>query len=823
MQHVWKRFPGVVALKDVSFTACGGEVHALLGENGAGKSTLMAIASGDLHPDSGLIEIGGEAVEKLNAAHAQRLGLAIVHQHPAVLPDLTVAENMLLAVPRHLRNSEVGNLEWVADQLKRVGCNAHPKARMSEIDIARRQLIELAKALSIDPKLLILDEPSAALTADLVELMFEKVRDAAMRGAAVIYISHRLDEIRRIADRVTVMRDGEVRGSAPTAEMSDDEMLRLIVGRTVTSTYPPKAAAAHPAGRDLVVKNLSGRNFHDVNLRTKTGEIVGVAGITGNGQSEFLRALAGLVDAAGEVSLGGAPLKLGRPQSAYKAGIAFLSPDRQKEGLFMRLSVRENAAIAALPRFARFGIVNRRMERSRVDAQSRELAIRTPTIDTAISSLSGGNQQKVVLARALLFDASVILAEEPTAGVDVGARAEIYRILRDAADKGTPVVIVSSDLSELEGLCDRVIVFSRGHVIGELAGDDVTEEKIGRMMVTATAQRKTAEPGWRLRSEKASGLKRFVTGDHAPSLVLAVMILALVAYTTGHNIRFVSGFNIEKMLLLTAALAFIAIGQMCAVFTSGIDLSVGPLVGLSVVIGSFFFLDGYSLVAFLLGLVCIFGAAALAGAVNGSLVRFGNYTAVAATLGIYIVVQGISVLLRPYPDGSIGSSVIAWIQVTVGGVPVAFMAAIALAVALEVALRHTRWGLSLRAVGSSLDSAARVGVAVNRTIVGAYIACSLLTALGGLMVMAQLGIGDANQGIGYTLSSIAAVVLGGASLFGGRGSFIGAVFGAALIVVVNSTTVFIGLSDAWQYWFIGFLTLGAVAVYSQARRRSQQG
>ncbi|MGE3832075.1 MAG: ATP-binding cassette domain-containing protein, partial [Parvibaculaceae bacterium] len=299
LEHVWKRFPGVVALKDVSFTACGGEVHALLGENGAGKSTLMAIASGDLYPDSGVIEIGGEVIDKLNAAHAQRLGLAIVHQHPAVLPDLTVAENMLLAVPRRLRSGKAKDLEWVTEQLNRVGCNAHPKSRMAEIGIGQRQLIELAKALSIEPKVLILDEPSAALTADLVELMFEKVRAAAARGAAVIYISHRLQEIRRIADRVTVMRDGAVRGSAPTGEMSDDEMLRLIVGRTVTNTFPSKATTDKTVGRDLVVKNFSGRNFNDVNLATKAGEIVGVAGITGNGQSEFLRALAGLLDATG--------------------------------------------------------------------------------------------------------------------------------------------------------------------------------------------------------------------------------------------------------------------------------------------------------------------------------------------------------------------------------------------------------------------------------------------------------------------------------------------------------------------------------------------
>jgi ribose transport system ATP-binding protein len=386
-----------------------------------------------------------------------------------------------------------------------------------------------------------------------------------------------------------------------------------------------------------------------------------------------------------------------------------------------------------------------------------------------------------------------------------------------------PIIIVSSDMLELEGLCDRVVVFSRGHVVGELHGTDVTEERIGRMMITATAQRKSAasrdasELGWKSR------LRRFAGSDYVPTLVLAVLIAALVAYTAGHNIRFVSAFNVEKMLLLTAALTFIGLGQMCAVFTSGIDLSVGPLVGLAVVVGSFFFIDGYSTLSMVLGLLFMFGAAATVGLANGSLVRFGNYTAVAATLGIYIIIQGISVLLRPYPDGSISTDIIGAVQASIGGVPLAIIVAIMLALGLEFALRYTRWGMSLRAVGSNLGAASRIGVPVNLTIIGAYLACSLLTAIGGVMVMAQLGIGDANQGIGYTLSSIAAVVLGGASLFGGRGAFVGVVFGAALIVIVNSATSFMGLSDAWQYWFIGLLTLGAVAVYSQARRGTRSG
>jgi ribose transport system ATP-binding protein len=824
LNRVSKRYGGVVAVKDISFGAKRGEVHALLGENGAGKSTLMGIASGVVRPDAGSVEICGATIERLAPAQAQNLGLAIVHQHPAVLPELTVAENMLLAIPAGLRRG--GGADWVAAQLRQVGSTVDPRTRMSEVDIAQRQLYELAKALAIQPEVLILDEPTAALTADLVELLFERVRAAAARGAAVIYISHRLQEIRQIADQVTVMRDGEIKGASRVDEISDDEILRLIVGRTFSHAYPQKAKTPKTDAASLSVTGVTGENFYDVSMTARGGEIVGIAGITSNGQSEFLRALAGLAAATGTVTLGGRPIALGRPDGARRTGVSYLSSDRQKEALFMSLSVRENAALSALPLLSRFGFVSRREECASVEEQRSNLAIKTTGIESGVGSLSGGNQQKVVLARALLSQASLVLAEEPTAGVDVGARMEIYRILRDVSNQGTPIVIVSSDGLELEGLCDRVLVFSRGHVVGELAGADVTEEKVGRLMVTATAHRRAGDDvnsrtsssgaGWR---EKVTS---FMAGDYVSSVVLAALILAIATYVTANNPRFISPFNIQKMLLLCSALAFVGYGQMCAVFTGGIDLSVGPLVGLCVVIGSFFFGDIGAVPTMALGALSMLAACAIVGLLNGSLVRFGNFTAVAATLSVYIMIQGVSVLLRPFPAGSIDVDAIAAIQTNIFGIPASFVVAAVLAVLLELALRYTRWGLSIRAVGSNEASAAKIGIRTSWVIVGAFLASSLLTVLGGVMVMSQLGIGDPNQGVEYTLGSVAAVVLGGASLFGGRGSFLGVLFGALLIQEVNSATTFLGLSQAWQYWFIGLLTLCAVAVYSQARHLSKQ-
>jgi ribose transport system ATP-binding protein len=823
---IHKRFPGVVALRDVSLAVRAGEVHALLGENGAGKSTLMGVAGGEIAPDEGTITLLGERVDRLTPDLAHHHGLAIVHQHPALLPDLTVAENMALAVPGGFVESR--GPQWMREDLDRVGCTARLNARVQDLTVAQRALVELAKALALEPKILILDEPTAALGADMVERVFEVVREAAARDAAVVYISHRLPEVRRIADRVTVMRDGAIQASDDLDAVSDEDVLRLIVGRAVSSTFPPKGAPARDAEPVLSVRGLSGGGFDGIDLDVVPGEIVGLAGIAGNGQTGFMRALAGLEGATGTARLGGRELKLGRPDVARRAGVAYLPADRHDEGLLMSLSVRENVALSALPRFARNGVVDRGDEREAVEEQRRSLNIRTASVDTEVSTLSGGNQQKVVLARALLGEPKLVLAEEPTQGVDAGAHIEIYRILRQVADAGTPVVVLSSDGRELDGLCDRVVVFSRGTLIGELTGEEVSEERIGRTIVTATSHRRQQEDGRRTGGEAGAGgdarpsaLARavsFAKGDYAPSVILAAVIVLLALYTWSVNGRFLSAFNVTSLLTLLAALAFIAFGQLLVVMTAGIDLSVGPLAGLLVVVGSFFILDGKGVGTIVLGFALMLAVAAVVGLVNGAFIRFGRFTPVAATLATYIALQGISLLLRHEQGGFIRADVIDAANSTVGGIPVAFLVALALAAALEVALRRTRWGMGVRGVGSREDAAHRLGVRVDRQVVLAYVACSVLTFLGAVMLMAQLGVGDPTQGVTYTLSSVTAVVLGGASLFGGRGSFLGALLGAALITEIINATTFLELSDAWQFWLLGALTLVAAAIYTQARR-----
>jgi len=812
LRGITKHYDAIAALTDVTFDVLPGEVHALLGENGAGKSTLMNVASGATAPDDGTIVFEGAPVGHLTPAVAQELGIAIVHQHPALLPDMTVAENIRVAVsPEHLRRRDPNPAKAMRAFLADVHFVGHLEDRVSLLSVAQRHLLELAKAFAASPRLLILDEPTAPLSQDSVELLFNAVRAVAAEGTAVVYITHRLAEVREIADRVTVLRDGKVRGTDAVTEISDAELLALIVGRTLEATFPPKHTAPNDDGPVLRVEGLKGRGFDSISFSAAKGEIVGIAGIVGNGQRALLRALAGLDRAGGSVVVDGKVLS----RRARLENTAYMPADRLSEGLMVDLNVRENAALTALDRFTVGPVLSRRREVDAVERELSGLAVKAPSLEAPVSALSGGNQQKVVMSRAMLSDPAILVADEPTQGVDVGARAEIYRILREVTDGGVPVVVASSDAIELEGLCDRVIVMSRGHAVATLEGDDVTEERIVHAAISATTH--TSEQPDR-GSSTSSRLARFVEGDYAPVMVLAAVMIALGAYVWSQNDRYFSDFNITSVMFACAALGFISLGQTFALLLGGIDLSVGPLAGFLVVVASFFILDGRSSGMWLLGFAAMLGCAVAVGLLNGSLIRFAKFTPVAATLVTYIALGGLAFTLRDAPDGYIAVSVTDRISTKVGPVPIAFVIFVLCALGLELWLRRARSGLRLRAVGSEEESARRVGVPVNRTALLGYVGASLLTFLGAVVLLAQLGVGDPGQGTGYTLTSITAVVLGGTSLLGGRGTFIGTLMGAGLSVQVLNATTFLSLNQEWQYIFQGLLIVAAAIIYSQVRR-----
>jgi ribose transport system ATP-binding protein len=710
--------------------------------------------------------------------------------------------------------SEAG--DWTRSRLAAVGAEIDPAQRVSDLSTADRQLVEIAKALALDAKVLILDEPTESLTRAESERLFENIRSIREQGTAVVYISHRLPEVRRIADRLTVLRDGQTRGTFEAAATSEGEILRLIIGRSVEQVFPAKRDVDGESAPLLVVDGLSGHGFHDVSLAVAPGEVVGLAGVEGNGQRPFLRALAGLRSARGSVSLRGRSLRLGRPARMRNAGVIHLPGDRHREGVMLSLSVRENMSLLALAKVARSGVVARARERTMVRGQIDTLGVRTPSAETPVASLSGGNQQKVLFARALLGAPDVLLADEPTRGVDAGARIDLYRVLREAAAAGRAVLVLSSDAVELQGLCDRVLVFSRGRVVAELEGEQIGEERI-------TGAAVTSEGGHRdevtLREERLKRVRRFVSGDYLPSVALAVLIVAFALYTQSSNSRFLSPYNLSSTLLLVSALALVSFGQLVLVMAANLDLSVGPLMGLIVVVSSFFWATGQGAGDLVLGIVLVIATALAVGLVNGLLVRVGRLTPVLATLSMYIVIQGVGLQLRPQEAGFLRADVTGSINKGWSWMPIAFLVVVVIAVVGEVVLRRTRAGLELRAVGSDETRAHRLGARVNRTQLAAYVGCSLFAAAAGIMLAGQIGVGDGDPtaSVSYTLNSIAAVALGGASIFGGRGSFIGTLLGAVLLTEVVSAVPFLHIPLSWNQWLPGLMILVAVGAYSRAR------
>ena len=818
LRGISKNYSGVPALTNVSLQIKSGEVHALLGENGAGKSTLMNIASGTTPPSEGDLLVSGQRFDALTPALASALGIAIVHQHPAVLKDLTVLENLQVSLPNSVFKGASAEQRG-AELLDRVGLKISLVQRVEDLSIAQKHLLEIAKALATSPKILILDEPTAALGQDSVELLFALVAKEIAAGTAVIYITHRLAEVRELADVVTVLRDGKKMQTSQIAEITDNELLAQIIGRELTSAFPAKHQALPGATPNLVVKNISGDGFTDVSIEAYPGQIIGIAGVVGNGQSQLLRALAGQAVFSGSISING-EVKTGKD---LHGSAALMPADRQREGVMMRMSVRENAALAALKNFKLGGLLSRKKEITNVSETLTSLSVKAASLESAVSSLSGGNQQKVVMARALLSDPIMILADEPTQGVDVGARSELYEILRTASASGIPVVVASSDAKELEGLCDTVYVLSRGQVVQTLHDGENREEAMIKAAVTATTkiirverQQREQKMGNETLVDKARG---FLRGDYAPAAMLAIVMVVLASYILTINSKYLSVFNVSSILLLVAALGFIAIGQTTVMMTGGIDLSVGPLSGLLVVIASYFINDGSPFISLLLGLITMVAVGAVVGLVNSTLIRYVKFTAIAATLTTYIAVGGFSFILRDTPGGYISQNVTQVVNAKLGPIPYSFILLVLATIGMEYLLRKSRWGWQLRAVGSNEESARRIGVPVARTVIGAYVISSLFVFLGSLMLMVQIGVGDASQGVGYTLASITAVVLGGTSLMGGRGTFVGTLMGAILINQVMNATVFLSLNQTWQYLLQAALILVAALVYSVLRTR----
>ncbi len=482
MQGIQKYFSGVHALKGVDFELRAGEVHALMGENGAGKSTLIKVLCGIHKSDGGTIEYLGEQVAFTNIAESQAAGISVIHQELNMMNHLTVAQNMFIG-----REFKKGGLiddrkmELEAQKMfDRIGVKIDPSCRLGELTVGKQQMVEIAKAVSRDCRLLVLDEPTAALTLPEVEELFKIMRDLQKKDIGMIYISHRMDEINRISDRVTVMRDGEYVGTVNTAEVTKDDIVKMMVGRVIMGEQ--KAASNVPADAPVVleVRNLkAGREVKDVSFTLRKGEILGFAGLMGAGRTEVARALYGADPSqAGEIYLNGKKVKIRTPDQAVRNGICYLSEDRKRYGLMLDKSVTENTVIASVDDFITAGIINDSKMRNSSADFNEKLRTKTPSMEQLLKNLSGGNQQKVIIARWLMKNADVFIFDEPTRGIDVGAKSEIYRLMEELAAQGKSIIMISSELPEVLRMSDRVLVMCEGRKTGELDIAEATQENI---------------------------------------------------------------------------------------------------------------------------------------------------------------------------------------------------------------------------------------------------------------------------------------------------------------------------------------------------------
>jgi len=477
-RNISKEFPGVLAVDEVDLDILPGEVHVVAGENGAGKSTLMKLLSQVERPSGGEIEISGERVEFHGPRYAQTLGVAMVYQEFALASHLSIAENLYMGrepgrfgfVNRRAESQEARGL------LERVGLHTDPDRTVSGLTVAEMQRVEIAKALAIDAKVVIMDEPTATLAEKEIEGLFEVIRDLQSHGIAILYISHRLDEIFRIADRVTVMRDGKIVDTLPIDDLDEDKLVRLMVGRDIENLYPKTEVEI----RDVVLRAegiTRGHVLKDCSFEVHSGEILGFAGLVGAGRTELARAVFGAdrID-SGTIELDGRKLHIRGPQNAINAGIGYLTEDRKGEGLALQLGVDQNITLAHLP--TRFGFINLAEERRIARRHRDELNIRTPSIRRRVQVLSGGNQQKVVVARWLETRARVLFFDEPARGIDVGAKAEMFSLIEDLAKEGQAIAMISSYLPELLNMCDRILVMHEGEVAGVIPREEFSEERV---------------------------------------------------------------------------------------------------------------------------------------------------------------------------------------------------------------------------------------------------------------------------------------------------------------------------------------------------------
>ena len=840
-------FPGVRAVAGVDFDVRAGEVHALVGENGAGKSTLGRLLSGALQGDEGALAVDGRAVHFRSPREALASGIAMIPQELQLVTSLSVAENISLG---RERRSTAGLVDRDAlhaaarEQLDAVGAtHIRAGAPLGALSPGDRQLIAIARALACHAHCLVMDEPTAALGAG-EEAQLERVIAALKAaGVGIVYVSHKLDEVLRLADRVTVMRDGKRVITRPAAGLTAPELVRLMVGRDL----PPSALPlVSPTAREVLrIERLSvarsddpaaGAALHDISLRVRAGEIVGLAGLVGAGRTDLLLALVGAHGGAvrGRIWLDGREYEPSTPTRARDAGVVLLPEERKGDGIFPQLGVDRNVTMSALERVSRWGWIDRGADAREAGALLARTAVRAASPNVPIATLSGGNQQKALLARCLFASPRLLLLDEPTRGIDLAARADVYRELHALAQEGFGVLLASSDMSEVLTQCHRILVVRDGHIVAEFDRPQATEERILAAAAGAPAgdaRNATASTphGGRMPDSgspppsASRTLRQHLTRSRGTFGLLAVLLIAILySPTRGGRLVFLDVGNLTDILRQVAEKGILAVGMTAVVVAGGIDLSVGSMLAFAATLSAWLLMRGVGLAA---TTALVLAAGAAWGLLNGVVVArcrlpafIAPLAAMSAARGAARWLSGGSAIPLGFGAGGASESVRALAAPLLPYVPAPALIFGITVVAMHLFLARTRGGRYLYAIGDNPSAARLAGVRVAWHTAGVYVIAGVLAALAGLVHCAQLEQGNPNDGVAYELDAIAAVVIGGTSLSGGSGSVAGTLVGILTIGVINNAMGLNNVDANLQLILKGAIIL--LAVWLQRRQPS---
>lgn len=849
---ITKVFGSTIAAQDVSFALYPGSVLALVGENGAGKSTLVKTLGGNYVPDGGHLEVAGARVDLSTPLDAQRLGIAVVHQHPGLFPELSISENVFAGHPLRDRFGLLDHRRMrtaSAEILARLGLNVPVTRPVASLRISEQQLVEIARALAADAKVIILDEPTASLTTGEVDQLFSVIDSLRASGVAMMFVGHRLEEIFRISDRIAILRDGHLIDTRITAETTQGEAVRLMVGRELDNLYPASTATIGETVLKVDGLSSAGR-FSDVSFSVRSGQIVGLAGLVGSGRTEIARVLFGIDrSATGSISLGGSPVRIRSAADALARGIAYVSEDRRGQSLIEDFSILDNATLPVIEKATHLGLIRHRLELALVEGPLQRMRLKFASYSQPIGTLSGGNQQKVVLAKWLATNPRLLILDEPTQGIDVQAKSEVHRIISELAEQGLAILLISSDMPELLGMCDTIHVMRQGEFVAEFDRENANQLNIG-LAATGTRVDSVSEdgpPSPLALQGKAATLDdvssgpapeaahlphRLPTVHHGQSLIskvfgrresgLVAALLVIVIPLGVINPQVYSTSNVTDLITTSAMLGIVVLGQMLVMLTRNIDLSVGSVIGLTAFLSTGFmkYNPGAPIlvaigIAVLIGVVC--------GLINGLIVAYGGVPSIVVTLGTLAIYRGIDSVIASgvqFSSTDVPAAWISWATHRTLGVSTIVWIGVLFFLVLAFLLAKTSVGREIFATGSNPEGASLIGIPARRRVLLAFVLSGTFAGLYGALVASRLGQVDVGIGLGLELTVVASAVVGGVALRGGSGTVLGVALGTLTLYIIQNVLALAQVPSQNLQAVFGAAILVTVAIDVLLNRRA---